>query len=108
MAVTEGLFASRDIALGETIVTLPLTTQSEPDKYSIEASPGVHVSCENSLAGAINHSCIPNAAVKHFRIIAWACIKENEEIKINYKRTEHKLAVPFICRCGHCNGKEIK
>lgn len=102
------LVASRDISLGEVIVTLPLATQPEPDKYSIEASSGVHVDCSKSLAGACNHSCKPNAAVRHFRIIAWECIKAGEEITIDYRKTEHKLAVPFLCRCGHCDKREIK
>jgi hypothetical protein len=102
------LVALKDIMLGEVIVTLPLTTQCEPDMYSIEASPGVHIDCSQSLAGACNHSCKPNASVRHFRIIAWECIKAGDEITIDYRKTEYKLAVPFMCQCGYCDGKEIK
>lgn len=93
------LVASKDIMMGETIVTLPLHTVPGPDKYSVEASPGVHVDCSNSLAGACNHACDPNAAIRHYRIVAWRCIKEGEEITINYNRTEYKMAVPFNCSC---------
>lgn len=93
------LVASRDIFQGETIVTLPLKTLPGPDKYSVEASPGIHIDCTDSLAGAINHACSPNAAVRHFRIVAWTCISQGDEITINYLRTEHDMAVPFKCFC---------
>lgn len=103
------LVANQDIHQGETIVVLPLDSQDYPDQYSIEASPGIHINCEQSIAGAINHSCNPNAAVRHFRIIAWKCIKENEEITIDYRKTEYKMAVPFECQCGFCeSGTVIK
>lgn len=96
------LFASEKIRQGETIVVLPQSTVSYPDRYSIEASPGWHIDCSNSPAGAINHSCKPNAAVKDNRIIAWTCIEPGEEINIDYKKTEQKLAEPFLCECGNC------
>jgi hypothetical protein len=93
------LVASRDILQGETIVTLPLKTLPGPDKYSVEASPGIHIDCTESLAGAINHACSPNAAVRHFRIVAWNCISQGDEITIDYMRTEYDMAVPFKCFC---------
>lgn len=93
------LVASRDIIQGETIVTLSLSTLPKPDKYSVEAAPGIHVDCTNSLAGAINHACVPNAAVRHFRIVAWSCIPQGDEITIDYLRTEYDMAVPFKCTC---------
>lgn len=102
------LVADKDIMLGEVIVTLPLISQSEPDRYSVEASPGIHIDCSNSLAGACNHSCNPNASVRHYRLVAWSCIKEGDEITIDYTRTESQIAFPFICKCGYCDGKEIK
>lgn len=101
------LKATRRIRQGETITDLPTKIRPNPDKYSIEVHPGVHLDCEFTMVGAINHSCAPNAAVKDTRIIAWACINPGEEIKIDYKRTEQKLAVPFDCLCGskNCKGR---
>lgn len=93
------LIAAEDISQGRTICVLPLKTMEKPDKYSVEASPGVHIDCTDSLAGAINHSCDPNAAVRHFRVIAWKCIKAGEEITIDYNRTEYQMAEPFLCYC---------
>lgn len=97
------LWSLRKFRQGQTILGLPLTTQAQPDKYSIEAWPGIHLDCELSLAGAINHSCEPNSAVKGGAIVAWNCIQPGEQITIDYKRTERKLASPFDCNCGAKN-----
>lgn len=96
------LFATEKIRQGETIINLPQFTVQNPDKYSLEVLPGIHVDCSFSPAGAINHSCKPTAAVKGSRVIAWRCIEPGEEITLDYKRTENKLANPFLCECGHC------
>lgn len=93
------LVASKDISMGHTLVVLPLKSLEKPDRLSVEASPGVHIDCTNSLAGAINHSCDPSASVRHFRIIAWRCIKAGEEITIDYRKTEYDMAYPFKCNC---------
>lgn len=101
------LKATRRIRQGETIVSLPQSSLSMPDQYSLEIYPGVHVDCEMSMAGAINHCCTPNAYVKDTRILAWKCIMPGDEITLDYKATEHKLAVPFDCKCGSefCRGR---
>lgn len=97
-----GLFATEEIRQGEKICGLPIQTQENADRYSIEAQDGLHVDCSASPVGMMNHSCAPNAAVFNWKIVAWTCIKPGDEITINYKRTESKLAEPFLCACGHC------
>lgn len=101
------LVATDDFRQGEVILALPSVSQPLPDRHSIEIAPGVHADCTDSFAGAINHSCDPNAVVRNGRIIAWSCIKTGESIKIDYKRTESKLAEPFDCNCGskYCLGR---
>lgn len=97
----KSLVAIEHIRQGETILTLPTETQSKPDKYSIEAYPGVHVNCTHSIVGAINHACYANAAVRDGRIVAWKCIEPGDEIAINYRMTETHLSNPFNCKdCG--------
>lgn len=100
---SRSLRALKRFRQGECIIDIPQTTQHEPDMYSIEVSPGIHVDCSQSQVGAINHSCEPNAAVKKNVIIAWSCIEPGDEIRIDYKKTEQKLAVPFDCDCGSKN-----
>lgn len=97
------LVATDDFRQGELVIALPSASQPLPDKYSIEIAPGVHIDCSNSLVGAVNHSCNPNAAVRNGKIVAWACIKAGDSITIDYKRTETKLAEPFDCNCGSKN-----
>lgn len=101
------LVATDDFYQGETILILPTVTQPNPDKYSLEVSPGVHIDCSNDVSRAINHSCSPNAAVRNGRIIAWSCISMDDSITIDYNRTETKLFNPFDCGCGNrnCRGR---
>lgn len=101
------LRALRDFHQGEYLFDLPQVLMSSPDMYSLEVIPGVHVDCSSSPAGAMNHSCDPNAAVRKGAIIAWSCIKAGDEIKLDYQRTEQKLAAPFDCNCGskNCRGR---
>jgi len=103
------LVALKDFHQGEVIIELPQATLNGPDMYSIEVLPGIHVDCSFSPAGAINHSCDPNAAVRKNYIVAWNCIKEGDQITLDYKRTEHKLAAPFDCKCGSkkCRGRIV-
>lgn len=96
------LEAVENIHQGETIIGLPLVGMTEPDMFSLEIEPGFHIDCSQSPAGAIQHSCQPNAAVKRFKIVAWKCINQGESITLDYRRTENKLAAPFTCHCGHC------
>ncbi len=92
---------------GEYIIDLPVDAMAEPDMYSLEVIPGVHIDCSRSQVGSINHSCDPNAAVRKGAIVAWSCINEGDQITIDYKKTETKLAVPFDCTCGskNCRGR---
>ena len=101
------LHAFVDIRQGEEILILPTEVLLEPDMYSIEMHPGLHIDCDNHPVGSVNHSCDPNAALRGNRLIAWKCIAAGEEITIDYKRTETKLAAPFNCSCGtkKCRGK---
>jgi hypothetical protein len=101
------LVALRTFHQGAVIAELPRTGLSQPDMYSIEVGPGVHVDCAFSPVGAMNHSCDPNAAVREWRVVAWKCIDVGEIITLDYKRTETKLAAPFNCLCGakNCRGR---
>lgn len=101
------LRATEKIRMGETIVELPQVSQPNPDKFSIELAPGIHVDCSKSIVGAINHGCEPSAAIRRGNVIAWKCIEPGEDITIDYKKTEQKLAEPFDCQCGSkfCRGR---
>lgn len=97
-----GLFATEKISQGQTVCNLPSNTVDRPDKYSIQVYPGIHIDCESSPAGVINHSCDPNAVVWKWQIVAWKCLEPGDEITINYSITEDEISSPFKCECGHC------
>ena len=96
-----GLYATEDIRQGEVVLNLPQVVQAQPDDHSIEAWPGIHVDCSQGYCSALRHSCVPNAVVRNGKIVAWSCIKKNEQICIDYTRTETRLVCQFDCRCGH-------
>lgn len=101
------LVAKKDFRQGTYIMDLPVLTLPGPDMYSLEILPGIHIDCSFSAARSINHSCSPNTMVKNNAILAIACIKADDEITLDYKRTENKLAAPFDCNCGakNCRGR---
>lgn len=101
------LYALKNFRQGQRILGLPMVTQLNPDKYSIEISPNIHLDCSQSLVGAINHSCRPNAAVRNGWVVAWSCIDKGDQVTINYNRTEAEIAEPFKCECGYCEGDWI-
>lgn len=103
----KSLRATRKIRQGEVVCELPTRTRFNPDKYSLEIAEGIHADCEFSAVGSINHSCDPNSALRNMRIVAFKCIDPGEQITIDYKRTETKLAAPFDCDCGakNCKGR---
>ncbi len=104
---SRSLRALRRFRQGEYILDLPQTTVPNPDMYSLEVSPGIHLDCSSAQIGATNHSCEPNAAVRKGALVAWSCINEGDEITIDYKKTENKLAAPFDCNCKakNCRGR---
>lgn len=106
-AAQRGLFALENISQGKTILILPEDTVEKPDRYSIQVFPGVHLNCTDHPAGAINHSCRPNAAMWKWKIVAFSCLKSGDEVTIDYNRTEDQITNPFTCECGHCDGKKI-
>lgn len=96
---SRGIFATENIRQGATVLTLPLQTLDNPDEYSLEAWPGLHVDCSTSFAGAISHACKANCVVRNGKIVAWECIKAGDEICIDYRVTEAHLVNPFTCSC---------
>lgn len=104
-----GLFATEHIYQGAVITDLPHNLYLfSPDRYSIQVLPGIHIDCSQHAIGSTNHSCKPNAMIRNYRLVAWSCIKQDEEITIDYRLTETNLAAPFNCNCGNCDGGRIE
>lgn len=109
-ALGHGLFATRPIGRGETLLRIEGRVQPTPTRYSIQLDDGTHVECEEGLDEQtlrerypwrfLNHSCEPNARIAGRTLVAQLSIAEGEEITFDYTTTEAQMAEPFDCRCG--------
>lgn len=106
-----GLFATRDFALGETILnfTGPLISLADAiAKGDSEGNPlqiGSNQYIDLEPPGVfINHSCAPNAGIRHnTELIALQTISSGEEIRYDYSNTiweDGPSAYTMPCRCG--------
>lgn len=105
-----GLFATRAIGRGETVLRIQGRSQSQPTRYSIQIDEATHIECEDGLDERLlrerypwrflNHSCAPNARIAGRTLVAQRSIAEGEEITFDYTTTEADMAEPFSCQCG--------
>ena len=105
-----GVFATRDIARGEIIMTIDGRTQSHPTRYSIQLDHGVHIEASATLPDAemrvrhpwrfLNHCCAPNARVLGQSLLARQPIRAGEQVTFDYTTTVDAAAVT----CTKCIG----
>ena len=90
----------------------------EPTQYSIQVGTNLHVTPPPGLDRDqdtdryrwryLNHSCDPNSRVVGQHLIARRDIAQWEEVTFDYCTTEYELSTPFVCRCGKCEGHEVR
>jgi hypothetical protein len=112
------LLARKAIRPGEHLLTIEGETSDEPNRYSVQVGPGVHVVPPAELAPGddspryswrfLNHSCNPNTALVGRALHALRSIAEGEELTFDYNTTEYDMASPFRCHCGHCGERQIR
>jgi uncharacterized protein len=103
-----GVFARRDLAMGETILQLSgpiidfaetkrrgprecMAVQVGPDRYIDTQPPGVFV----------NHSCEPNAGIlRDCELAALQAIRRGEEVRFDYSTTMEEQSFTMMCCCG--------
>jgi len=103
-----GVFAQRDLAAGETLLTLSgpiidfaetrrqgprecMAIQIGPDRYLDTQPPGVFV----------NHSCQPNSGIRRDKyLVALRPIFRDEEIRYDYSTTMEEDSFVMPCCCG--------
>eukprot|EP01135_Chromosphaera_perkinsii_P001507 Nk52_evm1s193 gene=Nk52_evmTU1s193 len=126
-----GLFnaSERSIQRGEKIIRFSAQEyQEHADRYTIQLSERVHISCESLGKGRfLNHSCDPNATIlwpdvhdidhpeeraantetnildkenMDTYLVALREIGSEEEITFNYLLSEEDMDVKFACACG--------
>lgn len=100
---------------GDVILVLEGLLSDVPSRYSVQVGAELHVQPapgipEDSVRAAwryLNHSCRPNGAFRGPVLSAIEAIEPGDEITFDYNTTEGSMAEPFVCRCGHCNGRTI-
>jgi hypothetical protein len=109
-----GVFANRDIGKGEVILLIegpPITfaeTKRRGPRECMAIQVGLGSYIDTQPPGVfVNHSCAPNAGIKHNRyLVALQRIPKGEEIRYDYSTTMEEHSFTMKCRCGtaRCRG----
>ncbi|MGD2120462.1 MAG: SET domain-containing protein-lysine N-methyltransferase [Gemmatimonadota bacterium] len=120
------VFASREIAQGETIMAFEGTPHTIVSRAWVEKNWGergkewfkayawpltediwVTWSEDPECWRPINHSCDPNAWLEGLDLVARRPIANGEEIRVDYATYGNNIQAPFDCTCGssQCRGR---
>lgn len=114
--VGRGVFATRQIAKGETLAVFAGETYWSDTAtglpacmvdHAIQTGPETFVHAEGRLAELLNHSCAPNAGVRNYvQLFAARDISPGEEVSWDYRCSENSDWVLHDCKCGapDCDG----
>jgi hypothetical protein len=112
------VIALEAIAAGSDLLELHGLFVDVPSRYSVQVAEGLHVAPPEGLRPEdvpdrylwrfLNHGCEPNAAFVGRRLVALRDIAAWEELSFDYETTEYEIAEPFRCRCGKCEGREVR
>nr|WP_294551220.1 SET domain-containing protein-lysine N-methyltransferase [uncultured Rhodopila sp.] len=101
------LHATSKIEGSELILKMSGQILDRPTRYSVQIGIDRHIVSRGADPGVpgnayryINHSCAPNARVKHLCLIAVRTICPGEQITFDYDANEWDMASPFRCACG--------
>jgi len=103
-----GVFAARDIALGEVILPIegpPIdfaetTRRGARECMAIQIGPSLYIDTQPPAVW-VNHSCEPNCGIRADRhLTALRPIREGEEICYDYSTTMEEGSFTMECRCG--------
>lgn len=112
------LVADRPVETGELLMEIDGVLSDGPSRYSVQVGRDLHIAPpadvtredrrERYLWRFLNHSCLPSAVLVGRRLVAARPIAAGEELSFDYNTSEYEMAEPFRCRCGHCDGAEIR
>lgn len=112
-----GIFASKNIAKGETILTfegphisfLQTKTKGSWECMPLQIDDDLYI--DTLPVGVfVNHSCMPNAGIKRDKdLVARYAISKDEEIRFDYSTTmqEKSFTMECRCQCGKQNCRHI-
>src|SRR4051812_9157154 len=107
-------FALEAIAAGDVVLEIGGVLVGHPDRYSVQIGERLHLKPPAELSPDdddvryrwrfLNHSCLPNAAVRGTLLVAVAPIAKGEEVTFDYNTTELENAAPFEGHFGAFGG----
>jgi cyanophycin synthetase len=109
----QGIFATRDIASGETILRAWGPRLPKRTRHSMQVDSDLHILPDGVLVHT-NHSCEPNCGVvirsgtAEISVRAMRLIAAGEELTIDYDTFEYEIdhmGGPCQCGAGACRGK---
>lgn len=112
------VIALQAFADGATVMRLDGLTGSVPSRHTIQIGAVEHlgtpagVTFEQIAARYpwqfLNHACHPNTWVRGRELVALGKIAAYDELSFDYETTELRMAEPFRCRCGACDGRPVR
>ena len=104
-----GIFTNKPVAKGTEFYAIPLAivyNEPQPRCARIADKKYVH---DDAVLNWVNHSCNPNTILDIDRpdpvLIAIRAIAAEEEISVNYNRTEVQgVSVECTCKAANCKG----
>jgi|TARA_B110000467_G_C17824609_1_gene216782 hypothetical protein len=102
----KGLFSDKKYKINEKIHKLAGVIYDQPSRTTIEIAKNSHI--DDPYGIYMNHSFLPNCAIKDGYILSICNIDEDDELTFNYNENETVMACPFIDNATkqHVNGKE--
>lgn len=98
-----GLFPSITLPSGCMIGEFAGTVSQNPTRESLFIE-GKHIAPDNNCKfRKLNHSCNPTAELRGRLIFLIKAVDPDDEITIDYTRTEANISEPFDCHCPKCS-----
>ena len=110
-----GVFANKDIAKDETILTfqgpyinfLQTKTKGAWECMPLQIDDDLYIDTL-PIGVFVNHSCSPNSGIKRDRdLVALHPISKGEEIRFDYSTTMQEESFTMECRCGAENCRHV-
>lgn len=107
----KGVFATNDIAKGDTIIEAEGEIAGEPTRYTVQVTDAEFLYADY-IDNFINHSCSPNVYMKlyendkrRYSFFALKNIRKGDELFWNYNTNYWDVGSPlaFPCSCGSKN-----
>jgi len=97
-----GVFVTISLSEGGLVGEFKGVPVPAPTRHSIRVNGENIEPSQDCLLKFLNHSCIPNAYFKGGLLFLDQNISREDEITVDYRKTEHSFSTDFDCHCPKC------